>query len=84
MAEVTSRFETAMAIEAMQEMNVPAAGDSSRVYGLFYTLAVLVMGARMIVKYRHNRYQILRTISVMFFQLGFAFLKFLKLGNCLA
>ncbi len=43
-------------------------------YGFLYTLAVLVMGARMIVKYRHNRYQILRTISVMFFQLGFAFI----------
>ncbi len=43
-------------------------------YGLFYTLAVLVMGARMMIKYRHNRYQILRTISVMFFQLGFAFI----------
>ena len=25
-------------------------------------------------KYRHNRYQIIRTLSVMFFQLGFAFL----------
>ncbi|MCI0412276.1 4Fe-4S binding protein [bacterium] len=44
-------------------------------YGAFYTVAVLVMGARMIlVKYRHNRYQIIRTLSVMFFQLGFAFL----------
>ncbi len=43
-------------------------------YGLFYTLAVLVMGTRMIVKYRHNRYQIIRTLSVMFFQFGFAFI----------
>ena len=43
-------------------------------YGLFYTQAVLVMGVRMIIKYRHNRYQILRTISVMFFQLGLAFI----------
>ena len=48
--------------------------DKWFLYGVFYTLAVLVMGARMIVKYRHNRYQILRTISVMFFQLGFAFI----------
>jgi len=32
------------------------------------------MGARMIVKYRHNKYQILRTCSVVFFQIGFAFL----------
>jgi ferredoxin-type protein NapH len=43
-------------------------------YGTFYTLAVLVMGTRMIIKYRHNRYHIIRTCSVMFFQLGFAFL----------
>lgn len=43
-------------------------------YGFLYTIAVLVMGARMIIKYRFSRYQIYRTISVMFFQLGFAFL----------
>jgi len=43
-------------------------------YGTIYTTAVIVMGIRMIVKYRNNRYQILRTSSVMFFQLGFAFL----------
>ena len=42
-------------------------------YGTFYTMAVLVMGVRMFYKYRHNRYQIIRTASVMFFQLGFAF-----------
>jgi ferredoxin-type protein NapH len=43
-------------------------------YGTFYTIAVLIMGVRMIVKYRHFRYHIIRTCSVMFFQLGFAFL----------
>lgn len=43
-------------------------------YGTFYTLAVLVMGTRMILKYRGNKYQIVRTLSVMFFQLGFSFL----------
>ena len=43
-------------------------------YSMFYTLAILVMGVKFIGKYRHNRYQIVRTISVMFFQLGFAFL----------
>ncbi len=43
-------------------------------YGTFYTIAVLVMGIRMIVKYRHSKYHIIRTCSVMFFQLGFAFL----------
>jgi ferredoxin-type protein NapH len=32
------------------------------------------MGVRMIIKYRHNRYQIIRTFSVMFFQTTFAFI----------
>lgn len=43
-------------------------------YGFLYTIAILVMGVRMILKYRHNRYQMLRTGSVMFFQLTFAFM----------
>ena len=43
-------------------------------YGLIYTLCILVMGVRMIIHYRHSKYQILRTISVMFFQTAFAFL----------
>lgn len=43
-------------------------------YGLLYTLAVVVMGVRMLLKYRGNKYQIFRTFSVMFFQVGFAFL----------
>ncbi len=44
------------------------------VYGTLYTLAILVLGIKFIFKYRHNRYQVMRTISVMFFQLCFAFL----------
>ena len=43
-------------------------------YGLLYCTAMSVMGIRMIVKYRHNKYQIVRTISVVFFQVVFAFL----------
>ncbi|MEL7003792.1 MAG: 4Fe-4S binding protein, partial [Bacteroidota bacterium] len=43
-------------------------------YGFLYTLCILVMGVRMIIKYRHSKYQIVRTISVMFFQTAFAFL----------
>lgn len=48
--------------------------DQWFLYGTFYTLAVLIMGIRFIGKYKNNRYQVLRTFSVMFFQLGFAFL----------
>lgn len=43
-------------------------------YGLLYTVGVLVMGFRYILKYRHSNYQILRTISVMSAQLLLAFL----------
>ena len=43
-------------------------------YGTLYTLAILIFGVKFIWKYRHNRYQIIRTVSVMFFQLCFAFL----------
>jgi len=44
------------------------------VYGVLYTLAILIFGIKFIWKYRHSKYQIIRTISVMFFQLAFAFL----------
>ncbi len=43
-------------------------------YGLMYTIIVLVMGVRMISKYRHNKYQMVRTASVMFFQTCIAFI----------
>ncbi len=51
-------------------------GEASRwfVYGWLYTFAVGVMALRFAAKYRHNRYQLLRTASVTFFQIGFAFL----------
>ncbi len=44
------------------------------VYGSLYTLAILAFGVKFIWKYRHNTYQIIRTVSVMFFQLSFAFI----------
>lgn len=43
-------------------------------YGLLYTMAILVMGVRMFRKYKGNAYQTIRTASVMFFQVAFAFL----------
>jgi len=44
------------------------------VYGTLYTVAILIFGYKFLLKYRHNRYEQIRTISVMFFQLSFAFL----------
>lgn len=50
------------------------ASDQWFMYGALYTIAVLVMGFRALLKYRHSRYQVVRTLSVMFFQLIFAFM----------
>ncbi len=44
------------------------------VYGFMYCTVMTVMGVRMYIKYRHNRYQMIRTTSVLFFQIVFAFL----------
>lgn len=48
--------------------------DNDFLYGLIYTMVVLLMGVKMFMKYRHSRYQMLRTASVTFFQLSFAFI----------
>ena len=43
-------------------------------YGFMYCSVMTVFAVRMFIKYRHNRYQILRTSVVLFFQIAFAFL----------
>lgn len=43
------------------------------VYGTLYTLCILALGYKFILKYRHNRYQIIRTIIVMISQFFFAY-----------
>jgi Pyruvate/2-oxoacid:ferredoxin oxidoreductase delta subunit len=48
--------------------------DQWFVYGSLYTLAVLLMGWKFMLKYRHDKYQQWRTLSVVFFQLVFAYL----------
>jgi ferredoxin-type protein NapH len=51
-------------------------GASSQwfLYGFLYCVAMVVMGIKMILKYRHSNYQVIRTIVVIFFQVVFAFL----------
>lgn len=44
------------------------------VYGTLYTIAIIAFGIKFMWKYKHNKYEQLRTLSVMFFQTGFAFL----------
>ena len=43
-------------------------------YGFMYCVVMVIMGIRMMIKYRHNAYQLVRTCSVLFFQLAFAFI----------
>jgi polyferredoxin len=42
-------------------------------YSISYTVVMVVGGALVIRKYRHNRYQVIRTLSVVFFQVSFGF-----------
>ena len=50
-----------------------ANGGQWFLYTTLYTLAVAVMGVRALVRYRHSRYHVLRTLSVVFFQTVLAF-----------
>lgn len=43
------------------------------VYGTLYTLAIVSLGIKFLYKYRHNRYQMIRTVSVMIAQAVFAY-----------
>ncbi len=43
-------------------------------YGFLYCLVMSVMSVRMFIKYRNNNYEKLRTCSVLFFQIAFAFM----------
>lgn len=47
--------------------------DKWFVYGSLYTLVILFLGIKFIVKYWHNKYQFYRTLSVIFSQLVFAY-----------
>ena len=40
------------------------------VYGTMYTMIIILMGIKFIWKYRHNVYQIYRTLSIIFFLTG--------------
>ena len=43
------------------------------VYGTLYTFVILFLGIKFMIKYRHNRYQLIRTAVVIFSQLVFAY-----------
>ncbi|MBJ6118041.1 4Fe-4S binding protein [Pontibacter sp. BT310] len=62
------------ALEPLSQWLRNKPSDQWFLYGFFYTLAVIVMGVHALLKYRNNPYHLIRTCSVIFFQLGFAFL----------
>lgn len=61
-------------LDPLSQMLRKLPADRWFLYGFLYTIAVSVMGVRMMIKYRHSRYHLVRTASVIFFQSGFAFL----------
>ncbi len=67
--------------DPMSQLLRHSPADHWFLYGFLYTIAVLVMGVRMVLRYRHNRYEMIRTASLVFFQLVVAFLlpSFLRL-----
>ncbi|MDC0257831.1 4Fe-4S binding protein [Crocinitomicaceae bacterium] len=46
--------------------------DQWFVYGTLYSFVILFLGIKFIIKYRHNRYQLIRTVVVIFSQLVLA------------
>ncbi len=48
--------------------------DQWFLYGALYSLAVLLMGVRALLKYQHSRYHVLRTLTNIFVQLVLAFM----------
>ena len=80
-------FAFYLALYFTEWFSAPAAalglGNKWTLYGLLYTIAITAGGLYVIRKYRHNRYQIVRTSVVIFVQATLAFaiphiLKFLR------
>jgi polyferredoxin len=60
----------------LKPLSMKMSGGASNqwfLYGFLYTLSMGVMAIRMLIKYRGNQYQQVRTVAVFFFQLAFAF-----------
>lgn len=60
-------------VKPLSERMSGIASNQWFLYGFLYTLFMFTMGVRMFVKYRGNIYQQVRTCSVFFFQVAFAF-----------
>ncbi|MCZ4409605.1 4Fe-4S binding protein [Cryomorphaceae bacterium 1068] len=60
-------------LKPLAEKLAGTASDRWFLYGFLYTIAMTTMGFKMMLKYRGNQYQQVRTLSVLFFQIAFAF-----------
>jgi Pyruvate/2-oxoacid:ferredoxin oxidoreductase delta subunit len=60
-------------LKPLAERLAGSASDRWFLYGFLYTIAMTTMGFKMMLKYRGNHYQQVRTLSVLFFQIAFAF-----------
>lgn len=55
--------------DAYSELKRGRPADQWFVYGTLYSFVILFLGIKFIIKYRHNRYQLIRTIVVILSQL---------------
>jgi len=60
-------------LKPLAEKLAGTASDRWFLYGFLYTISMATMGFKMMLKYRGNQYQQVRTLSVIFFQVAFAF-----------
>jgi len=63
----------AFAAQFFSFLPATAAPNRWTFYGLLYTVAMVIGGAYVIAKYRHNKYQVIRTSVVVFVQVSLAF-----------
>lgn len=60
-------------IDPLSRLVTGGPADKWFLYGFLYTFAVTLMAVRMVWKYRHSRYHLLRTASVVWWQAAFGF-----------
>jgi len=65
--------EWTVLLDPLSEWVMGRPADQWFVYGFVYTWSILFLGIHFLTKYRHSRLHQVRTYSVMFFQLVFAF-----------
>jgi polyferredoxin len=65
---------TVALFDPLSQMIRGKSADKWFLYGTFYTVAIVFLGTKFLFKYRKNRYHFIRTVVVMFSQLGLAYI----------